>query len=249
MRIKTTLTAVALGLTVMLNGCSSTGGESADLDKVSPTLKKDNAVFFSQSGAGACAVGALTGVAACLLSDVDDKIACALIAAFGGCAVAMTANYALDKIRSDYHNLEDQLDATKDIVQKDLDTTKNLEANVNETLKGDEEEVARIEQNIKDGKMNVSALEKKAEEMENNNNFIKTNIAVAQQHLSDYKKAAEEFRSISSNGTQEQKEKQIELDAKVEETQNTINSLLESSAAYAANTAHVKQRVREISGS
>lgn len=61
----------------------------------------------------------------------------------------MTGNYMLDKLRANYSNLEDQLDATKAKVQDSLKSTQSLQASVNETLASDEAEIQQIEMALK----------------------------------------------------------------------------------------------------
>ena len=57
-----------------------------DSEGVDENLTKEDASFFSKSGAVACATGAVVGILACL--NAKDKLACAIAAGAAGCAVA-----------------------------------------------------------------------------------------------------------------------------------------------------------------
>ena len=161
---KFTAAAVAISLALAGTGCSSSGGFSlgGSDSNVNPELKKDEPSFFSKSGAVACVGGAALAGLSCLLLKKDKKALC-LAAAAAGCAVGMTGNYMLDKLRANYSNLEDQLDATKAKVQDSLKSTQSLQASVNETLASDEAEIQQIENGIKDGTKTKADLEKKAD--------------------------------------------------------------------------------------
>lgn len=89
----------------------------------------------------------------------------------------------LDKLRANYSNLEDQLDATKAKVQDSLKSTQSLQASVNETLASDEAEIEQIENGIKDGTKTKADLEKKADEMSKNLAYMQERLKADKENL------------------------------------------------------------------
>ncbi|MGB3425347.1 MAG: hypothetical protein WBF84_09630 [Castellaniella sp.] len=115
------LSGLLIATMLVLSGCASTGssllskGPAAD-----PRLTTgDDAQFFSKSGFQACAAAATVGVLACMISNSNNKAACAIVAGIAACGVAMGANYYLDQRRSQYANTGERLDVMTSDVQAD----------------------------------------------------------------------------------------------------------------------------------
>ena len=229
---KSSLLCIAVALSVFVSGCASTGSGS-----VNPNLKKDEPKFFSKSGGTACLIGASIAGLACLGIKDDNKASACLIAATAGCAAAMTANYMLDKTRANYHNLEDQLDASKKQVQDSINSTTTLKETSEQTLADDQAEVERIKSNIKAGTASKADLEKKLSDME-------ANLAYMRKRLDSDKSTLNEYKSLrdSLNNGEGGKPATNSRDAqrKSEELENSIVN-------YANSTSIVKGDVSQIS--
>lgn len=186
--MKTSL--IALTLSAFLAGCASSKSET-DVD---PLLSgKDSPTFFSGSGWGACATGAAVTGLSCLLLKKEDKAVC-LAAAAGGCAVAMSANYLLDKVRSDYKNTEDQLTAVKQNIDESITTTQALTATTQKLIEKDKLEIASIKKKIANGEADKTALENKLKQMDANiaklNKEKEASLARIEQHKTAVKELA-----------------------------------------------------------
>lgn len=177
------------------SGCNSLmddSGDSAYSDEdedVNPELKQDSPQFFSKSGATGCVTGALAGVLACMLSNSKNKGTCAIAAGAGGCAVGMTANYLLDKVRADYHNTEDQLNATKAAMQENIDKTTKLRDLSSKTLKEDQAAVKKLNADYRKGKATQEQLMAKDRELAANIKFLTEKKEEAEAKLNEAKTA------------------------------------------------------------
>ncbi len=245
MAISKSLIAVAVSVAIALTGCATTG-----VGQVNPNLRKDEPKFFSRSGGMSCLIGATIAGAACTLIKDDNKLAACLAAAAGGCAVAMTANYMLDSTRAKYHNLEDQLDATKAQVQTSINSTQSLLQTSDETLKADLAEIERLKSDYVSGKVSKDALIKKTRDMEANISYMKKRLDADKETLQNYKDVAAalergEGGAPASSATAMAK-KSVELDAKIQEMEEKIGQLTGSIEDYAASTSIVKENVNKI---
>ena len=220
--IKSSLICIAVAISVFTTGCASSSSGS-----VNPSLKKDEPKFFSKSGGSAC-----------------------LIAATAGCAAGMTANYMLDKTRADYHNLEDQLDASKKQVQDSINSTKTLKATSEQTLEEDRAEIEKLKAQIKNGTASKDALERKLADMQANLDYMKNRLDSDKSTLAEYKS----LRDSLNNGeggkpalnNMDAQRKSEELDAKIDELERNIAQLDSSIVAYASQTSMLKNDVGQI---
>lgn len=254
MSFKTKFTAVTVAISLSLTGtgCSSSGGFSlgGSDSNVNPELKKDEPSFFSKSGAAACAGGAALAGLSCLLLKKDKKAVC-LAAAAAGCAVAMTGNYMLDKLRADYSNLEDQLDATKAKVQDSLNSTQSLKTSVDDTLAADENEIKQIEAGINDGTKTKADLEKKADEMAKNLAYMQERLNADKENVKAQTDALEGLKEgkggVGALDTDNAIAKQKALEEKIAQTNESISALEGAIENYSEKTLAVKSKVNGIS--
>ena len=249
MRFSKKLSALALACTLALSGCASTSSsndalQGIDTDSVNPKLKSNEAHFFSKSGAQGCATGALLGALACIISDSDNKLACAAIAGAAGCAVGLTANYVLDNVRANYSSIEEQQQATIAMVEQNLDYTKELADSSKSVVLEDEKEIATIKANIKKGTASVEDLKAKAKEMDENNKYLKACIKKSQEDLNAYEGAAAELeKDVNSK---QSIAKQQELDLKIAKTKQQLNALYELSNEYAMSTNNLNKEINTL---
>lgn len=244
--IKSSLVCIAVAISVFTTGCAS----SSSSGSVNPNLKKDEPQFFSKSGGSACLLGATIAGLACLGIKDDNKASACLIAATAGCAAGMTANYMLDKTRADYHNLEDQLDASKQKVENSINSTKTLKATSEQTLAEDRAEIENLKEQIKNGTASKDALERKLADMQANLDYMKKRLDSDKSTLAEYKS----LRDSLNNGeggkpalnNMDAQRKSEELDAKIDELERNIAQLDSSIVAYASQTSMLKNDVGQI---
>ncbi len=245
MVISKSLIAVAVSVAIALTGCATTG-----VGQVNPNLRKDEPKFFSKSGGMSCLIGASIAGAACALIKDDHKLAACLAAAAGGCAVAMTANYMLDSTRAKYHNLEDQLDATKAQVQTSINSTQTLLTTSDETLKSDLAEIERLKSDYASGKVSKDALIKKTRDMDANIRYMKERLDADRETLQNYKDVAAALErgegGAPARSATGYSKKSVELDAKIMEMEDKIAQLTGYIENYASSTAIVKEDVNKI---
>ncbi len=217
------------------SGSSATSGEDAD---VNPELKKDSPQFFSKSGAAGCATGAVAGVLTCLFSNSKNKAACAVAAGVGGCAVGMTANYLLDKVRADYHNTEDQLNATKAAVQENIDKTAKLRDLSAKTLREDQAAVKQLNADYKKGEATADQLKAKDRELTANIKFLTEKKTEAEAKLKEVQTARDgvvQGAGGDESLTADTRRSVKELDAQIAELQKNINDLNSNIVAYSVS--------------
>ncbi|MGN0909771.1 MAG: hypothetical protein ACI4NA_09130 [Succinivibrio sp.] len=240
---KTAAAALLAAPLVFATGCNSLlgGGNGAQSsaasaeDDVNPELKRDSPQFFSKSGAAGCATGALAGVFACLLSNSKNKAACAVAAGVGGCAVGMTANYLLDKVRTDYHNTEDQLNATQAAVQENMDKTAKLRDLSAKTLREDQAAVKQLNSDYEKGQATADQLKAKDKQLVANIKFLSEKKTEAEAKLKEVETARDGIvndaggqDSLTASSLREVKE----LNKKIEESKANIDALNDNILAY-----------------
>lgn len=249
MKFNMTVSSMALALSLTLSGCSTGvfgGSSEPELeDGVNPKLQTEEASFFSKSGAGACALGAATGVLVALLSGKKNA-GNLVVGAAAGCAVAMAGNYALDKYRENYGTQEEQLDAILADVTANNQKTESMLKNNKEVMEADLAEAKQIEKDIKAGKAQSQALAAKAEEMDKNIAYVKKNLTAAMNNMS----ALIESRNAIASGKggksavsyKDAQAKLNDLDAQIKISRNNIDSLTADLNNYTSSAALYREK-------
>ncbi len=228
----------ASGCNSLMGSSGNTTAQTDDDANVNPQLKKDSPQFFSKSGAQGCATGAMAGVLACLFSNSKNKLACSVAAGVGGCAVGMTANYLFDKVRSDYHNTEDQLDATKAAVQENIDKTAKLRDLSARTLKEDQDSVKQLNADYEKGAVSADKLKAKDRELTANIKFLTEKKGEAELKLKEVQTARDGVvkdaggeDSMTAANVRQLKE----LDKQIAELKQNIDDLNTNIVAYSVS--------------
>ncbi len=234
--MKLKLLSLALIATLTLNGCANQAGDGYDYSKADPSITQDEVNFFSKSGYQACAIGAFTGVAACLISNSSDKLACAAIAAVGGCLVLMGSNYVLDDVRTKYKQKEDQLNAISDLVKKDSDRLKKLNAKTKTLIEREKKEIAKIQSESKKGVKDADVIKKKLDDVNNNIAYLEKSKEKYEEQLKTYSEVRdgllvdENGKKVSLNAEQQKKKKALEQD--INNLKKEIDSLKSTLLTY-----------------
>lgn len=245
MSVSKILTSSVLAVSAFLCACQNP--ISQEDPNVNPNLKKDEPEFFSKSGAQSCAGGAFVAGLSCLFITDGDKLPACVAAAAAGCAVGITANYYLDKVRADYSNLEDQLDATKEQIQKSIASTSSLKNSTEELLKDDSTEADRIVKNIKDGKAQKSDLDKKIKEMDSNLAYMKKRLEQDKEVYNAHKgtqSALMQGQGAKPNSISLARKKNEEVSLQLANADNELNELENAVIEYSKKTASYK-RIQE----
>ena len=250
MKLVKGLAVLSIAVSMCITGCLSNSPSDNLLKKnqnategVDENLTKEDASFFSKSGAVACATGAVVGILACL--NAKDKLACAIAAGAAGCAVAMTGNYVLDKVRENYKNTEDQLDATKAIAEDGIKSTKELYTGIQETMKEDQAEIKQLQKDIKKGKKTQADLENRVVQMDKNIAFIRDRIEKTDKTLTDIKNTRDELsKDVAQKGPNSKAAKNLkELDGKIAELTKTKSDLESALIDYSNKVDHTKKQI------
>lgn len=196
--------SLTLAAAIVLSGCQSVGlGSSSSADsRLNSKTEQYEAKFFGSSGLGACAAGALGGgilgaiTAQIKGGDSEETAKRAAIGAAGGCAIAMGANYYLEKQRVANANKEAQINsAINDVrtlnagIASDIKTAKTVInedkaklTNLNKQLKSKSIELsaarsqlAKVDANLKQLKNIRTSMQKQYNEFVN----------VSKQHKAD----------------------------------------------------------------
>ncbi len=247
MLLKFNAICVSMAAAIFLSGCATSQGGGS----VNPNLKKDEPAFFSQSGGTACLLGASIAGLACMGIKDDNKLAACLAVAAAGCAAGMTANYMLDKTRANYHNLEDQLAASKAQVEKSIASTQTLKNTSEQTLADDKAEIESIKSNTAAGEQRTKALNKKLADMDANLKYMQERLDSDRSMLKEYKNLRDDLYAgkggKSANNSQLAARNAQELDEKIAELEHSIASLDGAIADYAQQTSMLKNEVKQIS--
>jgi prefoldin subunit 5 len=172
-------------------------GHAKGSKKVDPRLKDNSSVkFFSKSGGKACASGAALGAATCLFGG-GDKAKCMAVRAAGACAVAMTANYYLDKKRAEYANTEDFLDAVIADVQKDNEQLKMLTQTAESVLRDDKAKIAQIKEDIATDTLKKKEAKKQLQSIDANTAFLQKTLEEVRDKKKEWQKVADAERGKS----------------------------------------------------
>lgn len=220
---------------ILLTGCAA-----QNTDYVDPALKKSGAHFFSESGAASCAMGAGIGVLACLVSDVDNKLACSAIAGASGCIIGMSANYIFDNVRSNYANAEQQLDATSDLIKEDMAAVSDVKKATENLIERDKKAISDLEAQYQDKKSSKSALDKKIKEINANIAYIKEKLQILDNKIDSYDYAKNKFEKENLSESELKKLHKLEDD---------IAALkAERDSLYALSETYTTQRNRLAQG-
>lgn len=232
MKFKLILTGALSAL--LLNGCASSSS-SYDYSNVDPSLTKDEANFFSESGWTACAVGAGVGTLACILrgGDSSDMLTCAAIALPAGCGLFMGGNYLLDELRVNYKTKEAQLDHMTSLVKQDNEKLRTLNSSVAELLDEDRRELARMERELADGSISADDLRYRLNDIDDNINYYNKSIAVVQDRLKTYESTRNQLLSDGKTLSAADKESLMALNQEIDDMKAALEEANAASLAYA----------------
>ena len=198
------LTVIATSVALALTGCASTSGSGDDYDysDADPSLTKDEANFFSESGWTACAVGAGAGALACIIrgGNAKDMLTCAAIAVPVGCGLFMGGNYLLDELRVNYKTKEAQLNHMSSLVKKDNEKLASLNKSATDLLARDKAALAQMEKDLTKGTITADDMHIKATQMDSNIKFLNESIKVAQERLKTYNQTRDELLTNQKGG-------------------------------------------------
>lgn len=220
---------------ILLTGCAT-----QNTDYVDPSLKKSGAHFFSESGFTSCAMGAGIGVLACLVADVDNKLACSAIAGASGCIIGMSANYIFDNVRANYANAEQQLDATTELVKEDIAAVSDVKKATENLIERDKKAISDLESQYQDKKESKSILDKKTKEIDANIAYIKEKLQILDNKIKSYDYAKNKYEKESLS------ESELEKLHKLEDNIAALKA--ERDSLYALSETYTSQRNRLAQG-
>lgn len=157
---KSLLGVFTLSAIVALSGCKAMSSSS------SSSLQGEEIEFFSSSGAGACAIGAvggaILGVGGALLSGADTGtvVAVGVGAAAAGCGAAMGADYYLEKQRKTYSNKESRLKSYIADTRKNSQMVERATNKARNQLAKNNQLMADLNRQLKSGKIQKAEAEK-----------------------------------------------------------------------------------------
>lgn len=218
------MAVLGLSTVLVLSGCQSNNGADPRI------TNNSDMEFFSKSGITACAGGAAIGALGCLVSNTDNKGACMIIAAVAGCGVGIGANAYLDNKRKDYASNEAMLNSMIADIKKENQRLQNASNAARAVIADDKRALAKIEQDMKQQRLNKAAAEKQLK-------GIDANIAALRTRLSDMKKREAEWRDIAAQ-SRENGIKTAQLDKQIMGMKQQVSSLQEElDSLYSQRTA------------
>ncbi|MEQ4924610.1 hypothetical protein [Proteus hauseri] len=221
---KRLMAVLGLSTVLVLSGCQSNNGADPRI------TNNSDMEFFSKSGITACAGGAAIGALGCLVSNTDNKGACMLIAAVAGCGVGIGANAYLDNKRKDYASNEEMLNSMIADIKKENQRLQSASNAARAVIADDKKALAKIEQDMKQQRLNKDAAEKQLK-------GIDANIAALRTRLSDMKKREAEWRDIAVK-SRDDGIKTAQLDKQINGMKQQVNSLQEElDSLYSQRTA------------
>ncbi len=179
--VKYLLSAVCLPL--ILAGCASTPDP-----EIADGLKESEARFFSKAGGQGCILGGLGAGGVCLLVAPNQHVLC-VMAAIGGCAAGMGANYLLDKIRAKYATTERRLGALRDFMEADYKAGIQMVNTMKQLLAEDKAELAKLEQTLTDKSVIQDKIYEQSERMDKNIEYMNNILEEARERLNQVKVA------------------------------------------------------------
>ncbi|QAV22980.1 hypothetical protein [Proteus hauseri] len=221
---KQLMAVLGLSTVLVLSGCQSNNGADPRI------TNNSDMEFFSKSGITACAGGAAIGALGCLVSNSSNKGACMLIAAVAGCGVGIGANAYLDNKRKDYSSKEEMLNSMIADIKKENQHLQSASNAARAVIDDDKKALAKIEQDMKQQRLNKAAAEKQLK-------GIDANIAALRSRLSDMTKREAEWRDIAAK-SRDDGIKTAQLDKQITGMKQQVASLQEElDSLYSQRTA------------
>lgn len=224
---RTLLGSLMLGV-ALLSGCASTGsslfgGATADERLTSGY----DAKFFSRSGFQACAGAAAIGILACMLSNSNNKGACAIVAGVAACGVAMGTNYYMDQRRAQYANTSDRLSAMQADVERDTANIIERTNTAQQVIADDKKQIADIEKNLKDQTMDKKQAEKQLARIDKNIDVLNRDLKNMNEKIKLYRDVADTERKDGGRPAEVQNlDRQIDqMNLKVAVLQKEVDDL------------------------
>lgn len=187
---------VALVSCLFLVGCQNIGG-GGDVD---PRLTQgEEAQFFSKSGAQACAVGALTGVLACALSNSGNKAACMAIAAVAGCGVGAGANYLLDQRRAKYANNEQRINSFIQDVQSDNQKLQARMQSISVVLQENQKTLQALDKQVAAKQIDQNKAKQELDRIKANKAYLEKELANINARIDGFQDIIEKERAVGAD--------------------------------------------------
>ena len=235
MSFKKTVMAAALSACLVLTGCNSTSGSSSSSGgNADPRLTNKEFNVEGSSYGVACLTGAAVVGVGCLLLKGDKKQACIAAAALG-CGAAMGANALMDKLRSNYHSREQQLDGLIATMEESRQKAAMMASTAQAVYSEDQEKFKKLQAQIKKSQADRAEVEKTVARYDANIKILKENLDYHNKTLASYKEVRDEIAAEGQLTAQEKQriqecDKQIKrLQRSIEEIQLAYNSYSEDS--------------------
>ena len=193
--IKLRLSFLALMSCIFLAGCQSIGGSDVD-----PRLTEgDSAKFFTKSGAQACAVGALTGVLACALTNSSNKAACMAIAAVAGCGIGAGGAYVLDQRRAKYSNNEQRINSFIVDVQEDNKKLNERLQTINVVLRENEKTLNTLQKQVAANQVDQKKAKAELDRINANKAYLEKELANINGRIDGFQDIIEKERAVGAD--------------------------------------------------
>ncbi|MGX2969323.1 hypothetical protein [Ursidibacter sp. B-7004-1] len=204
MKLKQTFGILTLSSAIALSGCSNMPGSSS-----SSLSGGDDAEFFSSSGWGSCAIGALggaiLGAGGTLLAggSTESAIIGGVAGGLAGCGAAMTADYYLEKQRKTYARKEDRLNAYIADIRKNSQMVAKSTAKLQSQTNKNNSLIKTLNAQLKagtikreDAKKQLAQIDKDIEAAQNRLKGMKSNFAVLNGAAKEEKKAGTRSKAL-----------------------------------------------------
>jgi len=227
-------------LSMILSGCQTTSGwvnsdpANASNSSVDPRLLQDQPEFFSESGAQACMIGAGLGMLACLMVRPEDRAACMAVAGVAGCGIGASANYVLDKRRSEYANREQRMQVYIADVQADSELLGRRMSTYKAVLADDSKELARIKKEIQAKTGDQKQRQAQLAQVMNNKSLMEQELADLNKKIDLYREIPQEEGTGDAQGRafvsalQELESERDDLQRLLEKTYSDLPSIVAS---------------------
>lgn len=216
--IKLRLSFLMLLSCIFLTGCQTIGGSDVD-----PRLTEgDSAKFFTKSGTQACAVGALTGVLACALTNSSNKAACMAIAAVAGCGIGAGGAYVLDQRRAKYANNEQRINSFIVDVQDDNKKLNERLQTINVVLRENQQTLNTLNKQVAANQVDQKKAKSELDRINANKAYLEKELANINARIDGFQDIIEKERAVGANVRQ----LQGQLD-QLSRTRDTMKSQLD----------------------